>query len=564
MPVPSTAPSAAPPPPRAHFNPKSIRALQTFHRLTRPSPLSAEASDQNYRGLINLAGILLVVLNARLAVENMLKYGLRLQLPSDPLSQWPTTWPGLTCALCLPAFGVAAHLVEVAAWRRWIGTRAAALLHVAVIVAAFWLPISVIRVSGANIGSGFILMTLTLVLFMKLVSFAHVSDDARKTRDDKSKLAALDEQVAVAASASAASSASAIAVLSAVSAVSAAGGNATKASISPASAGIVASVADATAAAAAAATPPCYCDAACLGRYRPTLAHTFYFLAAPTLCFQLEYPRSPAVRWRFVLRRLVELLFCLALMVFFSEQYIAPAVQNTLVYMDTMKFVHLFERILKLAVPSLFVWLLMFYALFHAALNLLAELLRFGDRLFYKAWWNASTLEEYWKLWNVPGAMRDCVHVSWTHIFPLAISNSLANLLFRVLLFAIDNSSVPSPLVVCQTLVRAAVARGRDADHGHVLRVFLFGSHARGADLGAVPRFLLVWFCGHVWADSHHSAAKGCASILAAGHQRLGGQRFVLAHVLHFRAADRHAALHAPIRQGVDRCLCVTRRANFI
>jgi diacylglycerol O-acyltransferase-1 len=128
----------------------------------------------------------------------------------------------------------------------------------------------------------------------------------------------------------------------------------------------------------------------------------FYFLSAPTLCFQLEYPRSPSVRWRFVLRRLVELLFCLALMVFFSEQYIAPAVQNTLVYMDTMKFVHLFERVLKLAVPSLFVWLLMFYALFHAYLNLLAELLRFGDRLFYKAWWNASTLEEYWKLWNVP------------------------------------------------------------------------------------------------------------------------------------------------------------------
>ena len=51
---------------------------------------------------------------------------------------------------------------------------------------------------------------------------------------------------------------------------------------------------------------------------------------------------------------------------------------------------------------SRYVWLAGFYAFFHVWLNLLAELLRFGDRQFYKAWWNAVTFEAYWRLWNIP------------------------------------------------------------------------------------------------------------------------------------------------------------------
>jgi hypothetical protein len=35
-------------------------------------------------------------------------------------------------------------------------------------------------------------------------------------------------------------------------------------------------------------------------------------------------------------------------------------------------------------------------------LNILAELLCFGDREFYKDWWNAKTVEEYWRMWNMP------------------------------------------------------------------------------------------------------------------------------------------------------------------
>ena len=44
----------------------------------------------------------------------------------------------------------------------------------------------------------------------------------------------------------------------------------------------------------------------------------------------------------------------------------------------------------------------MFYGLFHLWLNILSEITYFGDRLFYKAWWNATRLDVYWRFWNIP------------------------------------------------------------------------------------------------------------------------------------------------------------------
>ena len=40
-----------------------------------------------------------------------------------------------------------------------------------------------------------------------------------------------------------------------------------------------------------------------------------------------------------------------------------------------------------LQVPNHLLWLLFFYWFFHSVLNVVAELLRFGDREFYKDFW---------------------------------------------------------------------------------------------------------------------------------------------------------------------------------
>lgn len=38
-------------------------------------------------------------------------------------------------------------------------------------------------------------------------------------------------------------------------------------------------------------------------------------------------------------------------------------------------------------IPNHIIWLLFFYWFFHSSLNFMAEILRFGDREFYRDWW---------------------------------------------------------------------------------------------------------------------------------------------------------------------------------
>jgi diacylglycerol O-acyltransferase 1 len=133
-----------------------------------------------------------------------------------------------------------------------------------------------------------------------------------------------------------------------------------------------------------------------------TVINLGYFWLAPTLCYQPAYPRSPERRLSYILKRLLELALCVAMMVIVLQQYTHPTLVNAMPHFDARDAIGLFERVLKLSVSSLYIWLLLFYAYFHAYLNAVAEILRFGDRAFYAPWWNAVTLDQYWRFWNRP------------------------------------------------------------------------------------------------------------------------------------------------------------------
>jgi sterol O-acyltransferase len=45
--------------------------------------------------------------------------------------------------------------------------------------------------------------------------------------------------------------------------------------------------------------------------------------------------------------------------------------------------------------------LTLFYGILHTWFNIFAELLRFGDRLFYEDWWNVTNFAEYYRKWNI-------------------------------------------------------------------------------------------------------------------------------------------------------------------
>jgi len=127
-----------------------------------------------------------------------------------------------------------------------------------------------------------------------------------------------------------------------------------------------------------------------------------YFWWAPTLVYQPVYPRSPKVRWAFVLKRLVEVFGLSVFMWIASAQYAAPVLRNSMDTMLSMDLAMILERIMKLSTISLVIWLAGFFALFQSFLNALAEVTRFGDREFYTDWWNSPSVGVYWRTWNKP------------------------------------------------------------------------------------------------------------------------------------------------------------------
>lgn len=88
---------------------QSVNKLETrfssirFHRV-RDSLLSSASGYTNYRGILNLCVVLLVMSSGRLVLENIIKYGflVRFDIPLRFVKD-PNAWPSLlalTCTIC--------------------------------------------------------------------------------------------------------------------------------------------------------------------------------------------------------------------------------------------------------------------------------------------------------------------------------------------------------------------------------------------------------------------------------------------------------------------------------
>lgn len=126
------------------------------------------------------------------------------------------------------------------------------------------------------------------------------------------------------------------------------------------------------------------------------------FLCAPTCCFQLSYPSTKRISIRFVMGRVAELIIGNIFACYLTVQHIIPICEEARGPIHNNEYQKVFALTLKVAVPAGYIWLTMFYCVFHSYLNLFAELTKFGDRRFYSDWWNANDLGEYWRKWNMP------------------------------------------------------------------------------------------------------------------------------------------------------------------
>ncbi|XP_029299645.1 diacylglycerol O-acyltransferase 1a isoform X2 [Cottoperca gobio] len=313
--------------------------------VLQESLLSSASGYSNYRGILNWCVVMLGLSNARLFLENIIKYGILVD-PIQVVSLFlkdPYSWPAACLIIGSNVFILAALYTERRLAVGTISQTTGMILHIINLTSMLIFPsATVLTLTSMTPG-------IYTVLFLKLFSYQDTNRWCRQIRQAKAKRLTRS---------------------SSCPSVAHSNGSAVNTHVS----------------------------------YPGNLTHRdmYYFVFAPTLCYQLNFPRSPRIRIRFLMRRLFEMLFFMQLLVGLIQQWMVPTIQNSMKPFQEMDFSRMVERLLKLAVPNHLIWLIFFYWFFHSSMNFVAELLQFGDREFYKDWWNSESVTYFWANWNIP------------------------------------------------------------------------------------------------------------------------------------------------------------------
>ncbi|XP_076768388.1 diacylglycerol O-acyltransferase 1 isoform X2 [Arvicanthis niloticus] len=296
--APAPAPASAPAPAPAHTRDKDGKTgVGDGHRDLRchrlqDSLFSSNSGFSNYRGILNWCVVMLILSNARLFLENLIKYGILVD-PIQVVSLFlkdPYSWPAPCLIIASNIFVVAAFQIEKRLAVGALTEQMGLLLHVVNLATIICFPAAVALLveSITPVGSLFALASYSII-FLKLFSYRDVNLWCRQGR----------------------------AKAKAVSTVKKVSGAAAQKTVS-------------------------YPD-------NLTYRDLYYFIFAPTLCYELNFPRSPRIRKRFLLRRVLEMLFFTQLQVGLIQQWMVPTIQNSMKPFKDMDYSRIIERLLKLA-----------------------------------------------------------------------------------------------------------------------------------------------------------------------------------------------------------------------
>jgi sterol O-acyltransferase len=131
------------------------------------------------------------------------------------------------------------------------------------------------------------------------------------------------------------------------------------------------------------------------------------FLFCPTLCYELEYPRTERTVLSELFYKTLAVFGCIFLLTVTSEEFILPVLAESTVRMhSTHGYVErglvLAEVISRLLFPFMVSFLLVFLVIFEYILGAFAEITCFADRHFYSDWWNSCDWLEFSREWNIP------------------------------------------------------------------------------------------------------------------------------------------------------------------
>jgi sterol O-acyltransferase len=131
-----------------------------------------------------------------------------------------------------------------------------------------------------------------------------------------------------------------------------------------------------------------------------TLYNFFDYLLCPTLCYELEYPRTPRRSYLELFWKTLAVFGCVSLIVILAEEHVLPVlddsharlmasatwIDSSLIFAETVSW---------LLFPFMLIFLLVFLVIFEYVLGAFAEITCFADRRFYSDWWNSLDWLEF-------------------------------------------------------------------------------------------------------------------------------------------------------------------------
>lgn len=318
-----------------------------MHRAAAPSYLSVEAPVQNYRGFFNLGVLILIVSNVRLLVSSVRKHGFVVNafvehlkdlshIQRDPWEEFPFV-SGFLLQL---VFITISFCIEWLLSRRRLPSGIGMILHQINAHTALAVPLWIVWNFIDNPPVGAVLLLHATITWMKLLSYVLANEDYRLNQQDAENMLALVED------------------------------------LDPEDADI---------------------------RYpdNVSIRNMFYFWFCPSLTYQIAFPKIPRRRWWKIGGIVMRLVICVSLFMFVAAQVVSPVLAGLVQDLEASGGSYtgsmLADYWLKLAIANTYLWLLFFYGYFHLYMNLFGELLRFGDRVFYRDWWNVLDVGAYWR-----------------------------------------------------------------------------------------------------------------------------------------------------------------------
>ncbi|CAG8959194.1 hypothetical protein HYFRA_00012551 [Hymenoscyphus fraxineus] len=138
-----------------------------------------------------------------------------------------------------------------------------------------------------------------------------------------------------------------------------------------------------------------------------TYANYVDYLFCPTLCYELEYPRTSGIVWSELGYKVLAVFGVIFLLTITSEEFILPVLTDSALRLETVDSLTetgliLAESISMLLFPFMVTFLLVFLIIFEYVLGAFAEITCFADRHFYSDWWNSTDWLEFSREWNIP------------------------------------------------------------------------------------------------------------------------------------------------------------------